>query len=226
MDVTKLRRGDRMGDPTRGFRRRDHPSGQSLGGGDSGLGASAGSTAPPWRPGTSSGCTRTATTRNPDLRPGRTDAPPGPRSETRRRHGDAPDDDERRHTFQHEERMLDHGPVEALQIFLRPRAADLGTQGPVPRLRGGVEPRQVGLIAARGRAAGGPSPGMGLRRACCGQGSVVPAAASGPDAVRLLHVFGGDVEVGGLTLRAGDTAYLKGTAGGCWPAPTSTSSSS
>ncbi len=51
------------------------------------------------------------------------------------------------HTFQHEERLLDHGPVEALQIFLRPRAADLGPKVQFTRLRGGVEPRQVAPIA-------------------------------------------------------------------------------
>ncbi len=39
MDVTKLRRGDRMGDPTRGFAVEIIRPGLSLGGGDSGLGA-------------------------------------------------------------------------------------------------------------------------------------------------------------------------------------------
>ncbi len=38
-------------------------------------------------------------------------------------------------------------------------------------------------------------------------------ALPAPDVVRLLHVFGGDVEVGGLTLRAGEAAYLAGDGG-------------
>ena len=34
-----------------------------------------------------------------------------------------------------------------------------------------------------------------------------------PNVVRLLHVYRGDVEVGRLTLRAGETAYLTGDGG-------------
>ena len=214
MDVTKLRRGDRMGDPTRGFAVEIIRPGLSLGGGDSGLGAIGRIDRATVAPGHVIG-----------MHPHRDDEILTYVRAGRMLHRDTVGNAEEitatrlmmmnaGHTFQHEERMLDHGPVEALQIFLRPRAADLGPK---------VQFHDFGEVLSHGKwrlIAGPEGAPLEVRAQAWISDAHVAAGAAlslpplpAPDAVRLLHVFGGDVEVGGLTLRAGDTAYLKGDGG-------------
>ncbi|MBE7196865.1 MAG: pirin family protein [Parafilimonas terrae] len=214
MTVTKLRRGDRMGDPARGFAVEIIRPGLSFGGGDSGLGAigriDRATVAPRHVIG---------------MHPHRDDEILTYVRAGRMLHRDTVGNEEEitatrlmmmgaGHTFQHEERMLNPNPVEALQIFLRPRAADLE-----PR----VQFHEFGEAVSRGAwrllAAPEGAP-LEVRAQAWVSDAQVPAGSGLPvpplpthDAIRLLHVFGGVIEVGGLTVLAGETAYLSGDVG-------------
>ncbi|WP_306421688.1 pirin family protein [Methylobacterium dankookense] len=119
------------------------------------------------------------------------------------------------HTFQHEERMLDPDPVEALQIFLRPRAADLDPQVRFHEFGQAVSHGVWRLIAAPEGASLQVRAQAWVSDAHIPVGSALPLPPPpAPEAVRLLYVFGGAVEVGGIALRAGEAAYLKGDGGG------------
>jgi redox-sensitive bicupin YhaK (pirin superfamily) len=214
MNAIKLARGERMGDPARGFAVEIIRPGLSLGGDDSGLGAIGRIDRATVAPGHVIG-----------MHPHRDDEILTYVRAGRMLHRDTVGNAEELtatrlmmmgagHTFQHEERMLDPEPVEALQIFLRPRAADLE-----PR----VQFHEFGEAVSRGAwrllAAPEGAP-LEVRAQAWVADAHVPAGSAlplpplpAPDAVRLLHVFGGEVEVGGLTPRVGEMAYLTGDDG-------------
>nr|WP_318284365.1 MULTISPECIES: pirin family protein [unclassified Methylobacterium] len=188
MDVTKLRGGDRMGDPSRGFAVEIIRPGLSLGGGDSGLGAIGRIDRATVAPGHLIG-----------MHPHRDDEILTYVRAGRMLHRDTVGNAEEitatrlmmmnaGHTFQHEERMLDHGPVEALQIFLRPRAADLGPK---------VQFHDFGEVLSHGKwrlIAGPEGAPLEVRAQAWVSDAHVAAGAAlslpplpAPDAVRLLH---------------------------------------
>jgi redox-sensitive bicupin YhaK (pirin superfamily) len=211
MDATKLKRGDRKGDPVRGFAVEVIYPGLSLGGGDSGLGAIGRIDRATVAPGHVIG-----------MHPHRDDEILTYVRAGRMLHRDTVGNTEEitatrlmmmnaGHTFQHEERMLDHGSVEALQIFLRPPAADLEPKVQFHEFGAAVSHGAWRLLAA---PEGAP---LVVRAQAWVADARVPVGSALPlptlpafDAVRLLYVFGGEVEVGNLTLRAGETAFMTG----------------
>ncbi|KQP42607.1 pimeloyl-CoA dehydrogenase [Methylobacterium sp. Leaf104] len=214
MDATKLKRGDRKGDPARGFAVEVIYPGLSLGGGDSGLGAIGRIDRATVAPGHVIG-----------MHPHRDDEILTYVRAGRMLHRDTVGNTEEitatrlmmmgaGHTFQHEERMLDSGSVEALQIFLRPSVSDLEPK---------VQFHEFGEAVSRGAwrllAAPEGAP-LEVRAQAWVSDAHVPAGSGlplpplpTPDAVRLLHVFGGVVEIGGLTVLKGETVYLSGDVG-------------
>lgn len=209
MDATKLKRGDRKGDPARGFAVEIIHPGLSLGGGDSGLGAIGRVDRATVAPGHVIG-----------MHPHRDDEILTYVRAGRMLHRDTVGNEEEikatrlmmmgaGHTFQHEERILDSGSVEALQIFLRPRARDLEPRVQFHEFAEAVSHGAWRLLAA---PEGAP---LEVRAQSWVADAHVPAGSTLPlpplpatGAVRLLHVFGGEVAVGGLALRTGETAYL------------------
>lgn len=214
MEAIKLRRGDRMGDPARGFAVEIIRPGLSLGGEDSGLGAIGRIDRATVAAGHVIG-----------MHPHRDDEILTYIRAGRMLHRDTVGNEEEitpkrlmmmnaGHTFQHEELMLDPDPVEALQIFLRPRAAGLEPKVQLHDFREAVSRDDWRLLAG---PAGAP---LEVRAQVWVADAHVQAGATLPlpplparDAVRLLHVFEGDVDVGGLTLLRGKTAYVTGDGG-------------
>ncbi|WP_244413122.1 pirin family protein [Methylobacterium radiotolerans] len=214
MDVIKLRRGDRKGDPASGFAVEIIRPGLGLEGGDSGLGAIGRIDRATVAPG-----------HVIKMHPHRDDEILTYVRAGWMLHRDTVGNAEEitatrlmmmnaGHTFQHEERMLDHGPVEALQIFLRPRAADLEPKVQFHEFGEAVSRGAWRLLAAPEGAPLEVRAQAWVADARVPAGSALPLSplpASG--AVRLLYVFGGEVEVGNLTLRAGETAFMTGDGG-------------
>ncbi len=115
------------------------------------------------------------------------------------------------HTFQHEGACWTTARSRHCRSSCGPRAADLGPK---------VQFHDFGEVLSHGKwrlIAGPEGAPLEVRAQAWVSDAHVAARAAlslpplpAPDAVRLLHVFGGDVEVGGLTLRAGDTALPQG----------------
>lgn len=214
MDAIKLKRGDRKGDPARGFAVEILHPGLGLEGRDSGLG--------------SIGRIDRATVAPGHLirmHPHRDDEILTYVRAGRMLHRDTVGNTEAitatrlmmmnaGHTFQHEERMLDPDSVEALQIFLRPHAADLEPKVQFHDFGEAVSRHAWRLLAAPDGAPLEVRAQAWVADAQVPVGSRLPLPPLPvPDAVRLLYVFEGEVEAGGLTLRTGETAYLAGNDG-------------
>lgn len=113
------------------------------------------------------------------------------------------------HSFQHQETVIE-GPLEGLQIFLRPRAADLE-----PR----VQFHDLGEVRGHGtwRLIAGPRDAPLEIRAeawvhdlFLAEDREVPAlpVPDGINGARLLYLFEGQVRVGDVTLDAGESLIL------------------
>jgi redox-sensitive bicupin YhaK (pirin superfamily) len=113
------------------------------------------------------------------------------------------------HTFQHQETVVE-GPLEGLQIFLRPRAADLEPQ---------VQFHDMGEARSLGtwRLIAGPRDAPLEVRAdawvhdlflAAGEEVHVPLVPDGIENARLLYLFEGEVRVGDVTLAPGESVIL------------------
>ncbi len=113
------------------------------------------------------------------------------------------------HTFQHEETILGEEPQEALQIFLRPRAASLEPKVQFHDFGDAVSNDAWRLLAAPAGAPFEVRAQVWVHDAHVNAGKVLalpPIAA--PEATRLLYLFAGDATVGDLPLKAGEGAFL------------------
>lgn len=114
------------------------------------------------------------------------------------------------HTFQHEETMAGTEDIECLQIFIRPRAADLEPMVQFHDFPEAISQHQWRLIAGpKGEAP------LELRAAAWVQDSHLSAgaelalpAAPVPGVTRLLYVFAGRASVGTTALGAGESLVL------------------
>jgi redox-sensitive bicupin YhaK (pirin superfamily) len=113
------------------------------------------------------------------------------------------------HTFQHQETVIE-GPLEGLQIFLRPHAPDLEPQ---------VQFHEFGEVCSAGgwRLIAGPREAPLLVRSGAwvhdlglaeGAAVPVPPVPEGVDGARLLYLFSGRVQVGDVTLEPGESLIL------------------
>jgi redox-sensitive bicupin YhaK (pirin superfamily) len=114
------------------------------------------------------------------------------------------------HTFQHEERMLGHEDIEALQIFIRPREAALEPQvqfhdfdevysGDAWRLLAGPKGRAPLELRAEVLA-------YDVRLSAGAEIALPPPVSTG--SVRLLYVFKGDARLSGFELTRGESLIL------------------
>lgn len=213
-DVTKLKRGDRRGDPARGFAVETIYPALSLGTGDSGIGAIG-------------RIDRATVAAGHIIRmhPHRDDEILTYVRAGRMLHRDTVGNEEEitptrlmmmnaGHTFQHEEEMLGPDPVEAVQIFLRPHVAGLEPKVQLHDFQDTISRGAWRLLAGPG---GAP---LEVRAQAWVADAYVPAGSAltlpslpTREVVRLLYVYEGDVDIGGLTLRTGETAYMTGNGG-------------
>lgn len=118
------------------------------------------------------------------------------------------------HTFQHEEAMVGRDLIEALQIFVRPRAGDLE-----PR----VQFHDLAEVSSLGawRLIAAPEGGAPLefRASAWVHDTFMPEGTDldlppvpGPGVSRLLYVFAGQVNIGDFTLSSGDSLLVDASA--------------
>lgn len=113
------------------------------------------------------------------------------------------------HTFQHEETILGSEPQEALQIFLRPRAPDLEPKVQFHEFADAVSLDVWRLLAAPEGAPFEVRAKLWVHDARLSADRILAIpAASASVLVRLLYVFAGEVEIGGVTLQSGEGAFL------------------
>lgn len=114
------------------------------------------------------------------------------------------------HTFQHEERMLGDEDIEALQVFIRPREAELE-----PRVQFHEFDDVYSVDAWRLLAGPAGRAPLELRaeasvcdiRLSAGTGTALPPPVSA-GSVRLLYVFNGSASLGDLALTRGESVVL------------------
>ncbi|MBS7542482.1 pirin family protein [Ancylobacter oerskovii] len=111
--------------------------------------------------------------------------------------------------FQHEEEMLGSQPVEALQIFMRPRVASLDARVQFHDFDDALSRGAWRLLAA---PQGAPFEVRGQAwvqdaHLAAGEGLTSPKLPA-DGAERFLHVFAGEVFIDGVEVHAGETLYL------------------
>ena len=113
------------------------------------------------------------------------------------------------HTFQHEERILGSETQQALQIFLRPRAASLAPKVQFHDFGKAWQRDEWRLLAAPEGAPLEVRADVWVHdtRLSAGTALQLPEMQA-RDAVRLLYVFAGEISIGGLTLQTGEGALL------------------
>ncbi|GJD99948.1 pirin family protein [Methylobacterium isbiliense] len=112
------------------------------------------------------------------------------------------------HTFQHEEEMLGPEPVEALQIFLRPRAAGLAPQVQFHDLDRVLSRNAWRLLAAPEGAPLTVRAQAWVEDAHLSAGSSLVLPPRGPHVVRLLYAFKGEARIADVVIRDGESVHL------------------
>jgi redox-sensitive bicupin YhaK (pirin superfamily) len=209
MKTTKMKRGVKRGDPSRGFSLEILYPGMTFGGNDSGIGAVGRIDRARIHPGHTIAMhphrddeiltyVRTGSMLHKDTVGNREEIRPA-----RLMMMNAGQ------TFQHEETILGSEPQEALQIFLRPRAPDLEPKVQFHEFGDAVSLDAWRLLAAPEGAPFEVRAQVWVHdvRLCADRTLAIPAVpASVP--IRLLYVFSGKVEIGGVTLQSGEGAFL------------------
>jgi redox-sensitive bicupin YhaK (pirin superfamily) len=111
--------------------------------------------------------------------------------------------------FQHEEEMLGSQPVEALQIFMRPRVASLDARVRFHDFDDALSRGAWRLLAAPQGAPFEVRAQAWIQDAHLAEGESLASPELPADgAVRFLHVFAGEVLIDDVKVHAGETLYL------------------